>query len=65
MASVTLTQVVNAVRASSEILKDMPKSNGHRLRSVREECRMGAYRGVQLSSPEEEVAFDESLEELF
>lgn len=47
--SISLPTVVEAIETSKEVLKDMAKGDGPKLRAVKVECRCGSYRGVELS----------------
>lgn len=47
--SISLPTAVEAIETSKEVLKDMAKGDGPKLRAVKVECRRGSYRGVELS----------------
>ena len=47
--SISLPTAVEAIETSKEVLKDMAKGDGPKLRAVKVECRCGSYRGVELS----------------
>ncbi|XP_046901190.1 zinc finger protein 862-like [Hypomesus transpacificus] len=47
--SISLPTAVEAIETSKEVLKDMAKGDGPKLRAVKVECRCGSYRGVALS----------------
>ncbi|KAK9513175.1 hypothetical protein VZT92_026733 [Zoarces viviparus] len=47
--SVSLPTAVEAIETSKEVLKDMTRGDGPKLRAVKVECKCGSYRGVELS----------------
>lgn len=62
--SISLPTAVEAIETSKEVLKDMAKGDGPKLRAVKVECRCGSYRGVELSDTHAEERLKSSREPL-